>query len=760
MADRDHTSLSGTRTSAPKASPRRYNPIVKSESLEGTVDKVVYSNEENAWTVVRLGVRGKGEVTAVGNLPGIQPGESLRLQGGWVKDRKWGKQFKVDSYMTVKPSTFTGIEKYLASGLVHGIGKELARRLVQHFGLDTLEVIDRAPGRLAEVAGIGKVRIERITNAWKEQREIRDVMVFLQSHGVSTTYAIRIYKLYGGDAIARVRENPYQLARDVRGIGFASADAIARHLEIAADSPQRAAAGLMHVLRQAADRGHVYLARGRLIAAAAELLEVGVELIAPALDGLIEDGELTAVTAPPIPEPAGDDVPSASLREDDVAIYLRPLEIAERGVAELVRALTAQGTLPLSIDVDRAIEWFEAREEIELAWQQRQALRHAITSKLMVLTGGPGTGKTTLVKGIVSILSLKGLKVQLAAPTGRAAKRLAEATGAPAMTVHRLLEYSPRERAFSRDADEPLAADLLIVDEASMLDVTLTYHLLKAVPPRARLILVGDVDQLPSIGPGRVLADVIESGAVEVVRLTEIFRQALGSLIITNAHRVRIGEAPALRPPDDQGDFFFFERGTPEAILGTLKRLVAERLPRSFSFDPKREIQILTPMRRGLLGAANLNAELQALLNPHGVGVTRAGRLLRIGDRVMQVRNNYDLEAFNGDVGHVLSIDFENDRAAVDFDGRQVSYDFLELDELTLAYACSIHKSQGSEYPCVVIPLHTQHFKLLQRNLLYTALTRGRRLVIIVGSAKALEIAVGTETSTRRSTLLARRLRG
>ncbi len=756
--------LLGRTQSPPPWAAFAYNrcSVKPKTTIEGAVDRVVYSNEENAWTVVRLAIRGQGEVTAVGNLLGVQPGESLRLTGGWVRDRKWGKQFKADSYLTVKPSTFTGIEKYLASGLVHGIGKELARRLVQHFGLDTLEVIDRAPGRLAEVSGIGKVRIERITKAWREQREIRDVMVFLQSHGVSTTYAIKIYKLYGGEAVARVRENPYRLARDVRGIGFKSADRIARHFEIAADSPQRAAAGVVHVLRLAADRGHVFLPRQRLLTDASELLEIAAEIVRPALDSLVEDGELASVTLPAVADDAGV-VPTApaggGAPAPGAAIYLKPLEVAERGAAELFRSLTAQRSLELTIDVERAIEWFEASEKIELAWQQRQALRHAMGCKVMVLTGGPGTGKTTLIKSMVRILSAKGLRIQLAAPTGRAAKRLSEATAAAAGTVHRLLEYNPRHRVFSRDADNPLATDLLIVDEASMLDITLTYHLLKAVPPAARLILVGDVDQLPSIGPGRVLADVIESGAVEVVRLTEIFRQALNSLIITNAHRVRIGEKPVLRPAADDGDFFFFERDQPEAILGTVKRLIGERLPRGFSFDPRRDIQVLTPMRRGLLGATNLNAELQALLNPHGVGITRAGRLLRTGDRVMQVRNNYDLEVWNGDIGRVGNIDYDDDRVTVDFDGRLVDYDFLELDELTLAYACSIHKSQGSEYPCVVIPLHTQHYALLQRNLLYTALTRGRRLVIIVGSTKALEIAVGTETSTRRSTLLARRLR-
>ncbi len=726
-------------------------------TIEGAIERIVYANQENGWSVVRLLVRGRGEVTAVGNLLSVQPGESLRLTGRWIKDRKFGKQFKADSYMTVKPETFIGIEKYLASGLVPGIGKELARRLVQHFGLDTLDVIDRQPDRMTEVEGFGRVRVKRIKAAWKEQREIRDVMVFLQSYGVSTAFAIKIYKLYRGEAIAVVRENPFRLAREIRGIGFQSADRIARALGIDADSPQRAAAGIIHTLRQAADKGNVYVSRPQLMVETSELLEVDGEVIAPALDGLISEGELTAV--------AMDGTLAEPPNAPQAAIFLKALEVAERGVATLFRALTAQQMLSLEIDIGRAIQWFEDSQStpngprLELATQQRRALQQAISHKIMVLTGGPGTGKTTLVKGIVSILTMKGLRVQLAAPTGRAAKRLSEATGIEAKTVHRLLEFNPQLRGFSRDADNPLTTDLLIIDEASMMDITLTYNLLKAVPQKSRLILVGDIDQLPSIGPGRVLADLIDSSAIEVVRLDEIFRQALDSLIITNAHRVRIGVMPTLRPPDDEGDFFFFERDEPEAILATVKRLIGQRIPRSFGFDPTREIQVLTPMQRGLLGAANLNAELQTLLNPDGDGITRSGQLLRTGDRVMQVRNNYDLEVFNGDIGQIHSFDTENEVARITFDDREVNYDFLELDELTLAYACSIHKSQGSEYPCVVIPLHTQHFTLLQRNLIYTALTRGRRLVIIVGSRRALEIAVESQPSTQRSTLLTERLR-
>jgi exodeoxyribonuclease V alpha subunit len=738
--------------------------VRRESTLEGVVDRIVYANEETGWSVLRLVVRGRGQVTAVGNLVGVQPGESLRLSGHWGRDRKYGDQFRVDTYLTVQPSTFIGIEKYLSSGLVKGIGPAMARRLVQHFGLDTLDVIEHRPERLKEVEGIGPVRSARIRDAWMEQREIKDVMIFLQSHGVSTAYAVKIYKRYGSAAIGLVRENPYRLAEEVYGIGFKLADKIARDLGIAADSQHRLAAGVLYALRRAADKGHVYALEGDLLRETAELLGVDAEAAAPAVGELVARGELARqpiageLSSSFSPLPLGEG-PGGEGSVGDSAVFLKALETAERGVAERVRTLTAQRELPLKIDVERACQWFERREAIELGAAQRRALQRALTSKLLVLTGGPGTGKTTLVRGIVAILARKGLKVELAAPTGRAAKRLGEATGHDAMTVHRLLEYSPRQGGFTRDEEHPLDADLVVVDEASMLDVVLSFHLLKAVRQEARLILVGDVDQLPSVGPGRVLADLIESGAVDVVRLTEIFRQAGESLIVVNAHRVRDGEMPHLVTAE-RGDFFFIERDEPEAVLATVKHLVKDRIPGGFGFSP-RDVQVLSPMQRGPLGAVSLNAELQNLVNPDGESITRGRRLLRAGDRVMQVRNNYDLEVYNGDVGYVETIDVTDQIVRVDYgDERRVEYEFSDLDELTLAYACSIHKSQGSEYTAVVIPLHTQHFVMLQRNLLYTAITRGRRLVVIVGSRRALALAVRTESSSRRSTLLVRRLRG
>jgi exodeoxyribonuclease V alpha subunit len=720
----------------------------KETTIEGVLERIAYANEDNAWCVVRLKIRGRGQVTAVGKLLGARPGESLRCSGAWVHDRKYGAQFKVESYLTVRPSTFVGMEKYLGSGLVEGVGPSLAKRLVQHFGLETLDVIGKAPERLAEVEGIGPVRSQKIRQAFERQKHIQEVMVFLQSHGISSAFAVKIFKRYGADSVARVRENPFRLAQEIRGIGFLSADRIARDMGIAADSPHRAAAGLLHCLRQASGQGHVYVEKGELTRQATELLEIEAEKASEAIASLLENGEACA-------EPLGTEATDEAPR----AIFLPALAAAEAGLAKRVRTLTAQGTLPVAIAADRAVEWFEKRESLALAEGQRQALKLALVSKMMVLTGGPGTGKTTLVRGIVRIFTRKGLRVLLAAPTGRAAKRLSQAAGMEAKTVHRMLEYNPRTRAFTRDREFPLVADLVVVDEASMLDTSLAFHLLRALPDKGRLILVGDVDQLPSVGPGRVLADLIDSGVPEVARLSEIFRQAKESLIVVNAHRVRQGQMPILRKAEDGADFFFIGRREPEDVLETLNHLVSERIPKTFGFDPHTEIQVLTPMQKGILGAAHLNAGLQALLNADGESLNRGGRLLRVGDRVMQVRNNYDLEVFNGDVGLVASLDLEEQRLQVDMDGRLVSYELSALDELMLAYACSIHKSQGSEYPCVVIPLHTQHYVMLQRNLLYTALTRGRKLVVIIGSRQALERATENQDTSHRATLLAQRLR-
>jgi exodeoxyribonuclease V alpha subunit len=735
--------------------------------LEGTLERVVFANEENAWSVVRLAVAGEREpVTAVGNLLGVQPGESLRLTGGWIDDPRHGRQFRVDSYATVVPATTTGIERYLGSGLIHGVGKVMAARLVAAFGIETLEVIESRPDRLVEVEGIGPKRSADIRRAWGEQRDIKEVMVFLQSHGVSTGYAIRIYKTWGSLAVRWVRENPYRLAIDVHGIGFASADRIAASLGISRLAPQRLEAGALHVLGEAADRGHLYLPRTHLVEQADRLLAAGPQAVDEAVTALAAAGlvvvEPPPATPPAQPGPAAGRAPSdpsaGRAAAADQAVYLKALHAAEAGVAARLRALLAQPSLPLEIDLGRAVDWFERSERLTLAPQQRQAIRAGLTGKLLVITGGPGTGKTMLVRGLVKILSRKGQRVLLAAPTGRAAKRLAEATGGEAATLHRLLAWNPASHAFDRNHEHPLACDLLIVDEASMLDAVLAHHLLRAVPDPGRLVLVGDVDQLPSVGPGQVLADLLRSAAVEVVRLTEIFRQAERSLIVVNAHRVQAGQMPVLESIDRAGDFFFVERRAPEEVLRTLTQLVTHRIPARFGLDPLEEIQVLTPMKRGLLGSANLNAVLREALNPHGPSLSRGGHSLRLGDKVMQIRNNYDLEVWNGDIGRVTAIEPEEQRLEVTFDGRVVVYELAALDELALAYACSIHKAQGSEYPCVVIPLHTQHYVMLQRNLLYTGITRAKRLAVLVGETKALAAAVGNHRVNQRWSRLAERL--
>jgi exodeoxyribonuclease V alpha subunit len=714
--------------------------------LEGTLEHFVFANEENAWSVVRLTVSGQREpVTAVGNLLGVQPGESLRLSGAWVNDPKYGRQFRIDSYTSVTPATVLGIEKYLGSGLIRGIGKRFAARLVAAFGVQTLDVIESHPHRLREVEGIGPKRSRQILRAWEEQKEIKEVMIFLQSHGVSTHFAVKIWKTYGAEAIALVKENPYRLAADVWGIGFKTADKIAGELGIPKDAPQRIEAGLVYALGQASDRGHLYLPAKPLFAEAKELLGVEEPALEPALAALAGREEVVV-------EPL--------VRADERAVYLRSLHVAETGVAARLVELLRQPPLPLAVDVERALEWFEKTERIELAKEQRQAIRAGLTRQALVITGGPGTGKTTLVRGIVKILAKKGLAVDLAAPTGRAAKRLAEATGAPAATLHRLLEWNPKSRGFDRNADHPLACDLLIVDESSMLDAILAYHTLRAVPDGGRVVFVGDVDQLPSVGPGRVLADLIRSQAVEVVRLTEIFRQAQKSLIVTNAHRINRGQMPIVESVDADGDCFWIDRATPEEVVETILHVVGRRIPGRFGLDPVRDVQVLTPMNRGVLGTDNLNQRLRDLLNPHGKELVRGGRTLRVGDKVMQVRNNYDLEVYNGDLGRLVHFDEVDQVAQIEIDGRPVTYDFASLDELVLAYACSIHKAQGSEYPCVVLPLHTTHYVMLQRNLLYTALTRAKRLAVLVGEKKALGVAVGNRRQRPRYSRLAERLAG
>lgn len=718
-------------------------PASRHSTLEGILERIVFFNEENSFTVARLQVAGRRElVTIIGALPSPMPGETLRLKGEWILDAKFGEQFRVDSCFSVLPATITGIEKYLGSGFVKGIGPIMARRLVARFGIETLNIIDESPERVQEVDGIGPVRSERIANAWQEHREIREVMIFLQGQGVSPTYAVKVYKKYGDRAISIVKENPYRLALDISGIGFKTADKIARNMGIDPGSQIRAEAGIIHVLSELVDEGHVYFPYEELKGKAASLLEVDEALLNTAVAALAEQRRVVVEECQGVG-----------------SVYLTPLHVAEANVAKRLKILLESPKQFFQIDMEKAIEWVQQTNGITLAEMQKEALRRAIGGKVLVLTGGPGTGKTTLVNSLIRILEKKRQRIALASPTGRAAKRLSEVTGREAKTIHRLLEYSPTEGSFKRNEDNPLDADLVIVDEVSMVDILLMNHLLKAIPPEATLLLVGDVDQLPSVGPGNVLNDIIASGQVETVRLTDIFRQAQESLIVVNAHRVNRGEFPQITSPKGrQADFYFIERDDPEKTLELIKELCVHRLPRAFYLNPVDDIQVMAPMHKGVAGVANLNAELQTLLNPEGEAITRGGRSFRTGDKVMQIRNNYEKEVFNGDIGRAVGIDLEEQKLLVRFEDRVVSYEWSDLDELVLAYAISIHKSQGSEYPAVVVPLLSQHYVMLQRNLLYTAITRAKRLVILVGSKRAIAMAVRNNKVQHRYTALSARL--
>ena len=717
--------------------------------IYGFLERITYYNEENDFLVAKLQEKGKRDLTTiVGNLSGINAGESLKLSGRWVHNKKFGEQFQVETFEITVPATVHGIKKYLGSGLIKGIGPVMAERITKKFALETLDIIEKTPERLSEVDGIGPKRIAMITKAWEEQKEIKEIMIFLQGHGVSATYSAKIYKQYGNESIGVVKENPYRLARDIHGIGFITADKIAQNIGIDPKSLVRAKAGVIYVLNQLTEEGHVYYPEADLIHKAEEILKVDQETISKAITELSREREIF--------------LEEIDKEGNQKAVYLAPFYVAEVGIAQRLKGLKAFSSNIRPIHQEKAIEWVQQKLNIELAERQKEAVTLAASSKVLIITGGPGTGKTTIITAILKIFQQLKLRILLAAPTGRAAKKMSEATGWEAKTIHRLLEFSPQKRGFKKDQDDPLEADVIIIDETSMVDTLLMYNLLKAIPSQTHLILVGDVDQLPSVGPGNVLRDIIESGIFTVVRLTEIFRQAQESMIIVNAHRINQGEFPLLQVADrkEVTDFYFIQEEEPEEVLNSLITLCSERIPKRFGFHPVKDVQVLTPMHRGTIGVANLNLELQKTLNPDPAGITHGSRTFKIGDKVMQITNNYDKDVFNGDIGWISKINREDRELTIDFDGKPIIYDFSDLDEVVLAYAISVHKSQGSEYPAVVLPVMTQHYLLLQRNLIYTGITRAKKLVVLVGTKKALAIAIKNNKPQMRFTHLRERLMG
>lgn len=717
--------------------------------LQGQIENITYFNEETGYTIAKVKVAGnKDLVPCVGNLIRPTPGEVLSMKGEWTNHEKYGRQFKISFSQTTTPASVHGIQKYLGSGLIKGIGPVMAKRIVAKFGKNTLEIIERSSERLAEIPGIGAGRIGMIRKAWHDQQEIREVMLFLQTHGVSTGFAAKIFKQYGNDAIRIVQENPYRLAKDIFGIGFLTADKIAEKMGFAKESLVRAEAGVLYVLNQLAEQGHVYAPHPFLIEQSQAILGIGADIIEKALLNLASEMMINSEERPDL---------------GHRAIYLSHFYLAENQAAARLKALIPAPKQTRQIDADKALGWVQEKLAITLAEKQLQAVKAAIESKLMIITGGPGTGKTTIINAIMKIYKTVKTTIFLAAPTGRAAKKMAESTGQEAKTIHRMLEFNFKRGGFQKNENSPLDCDILIVDEASMIDIVLMHYLLKAVPTRATLILVGDVNQLPSVGPGNVLRDIIASGVAPVVELNEIFRQAKESSIIVNAHRINQGLFPETKPATDANtlsDFYFIQQEDPEKALETILNLVKTRIPARFKLNPINDIQVLSPMNRGTVGVTNLNAELQQALNPGEGGVSRGGKTFRIHDKVMQIRNNYDKEIFNGDIGRIFHIDEEDQEIKVLFDERLVTYEYADLDELVTAYAVTVHKSQGSEYPAVVIPIMTQHYMMLQRNLIYTAVTRGRKLVVLVGTKKALAIAVKNNKTEQRYSLLKQRLMG
>jgi exodeoxyribonuclease V alpha subunit len=711
-------------------------------TVEGGVARVTFENDETGFRVLKVDVEGKSAPeTWVGVFPPAPGGTRVRATGRYERDNKHGEQLRVDTLLVVAPGTLDGIVKFLGSGMIKGVGSRYARRIVDTFGLETLDVLDKNPERLAEVNGLGDKRARVVAKAWEEHRVVGAIMIFLQSHGATPALATRIYKRFGPRAMDIVTRSPYRLALDVWGVGFKTADRIARSLGVSADAPERAQAGVLHTLHELSTRGHVYCPRRELAELASRMLERDPDEVEGAIDALASSGHVVCE------------------RTDD-AVFPTALHEAETRLAKRLLQLSEHPSKAISTTAaERAIAEFEARTKVILAPAQREAIELAAKHKVLVITGGPGVGKTTIVRAILALFELEKRKTRLAAPTGRAAKRMSEATGREATTLHRLLEFDPKNRAFSRNEDNAIVADVLVVDEASMLDLSLADALTQAVADDARLLLVGDVDQLPSVGPGAVLRDLIASKVIPTARLTQIFRQAEGSLIVKNAHRINAGEVP-VTAQGETGEFYVIEAKEAGIAADLIHRLVTDRIPKRFGLDPRRDIQVLTPMHKGEVGIQAINDRLQAALNPDGAQVGRGAKVLRLGDKVMQLKNSYDKEVYNGDVGFLRAIDPDSKIVTVRFDDRDVPYEEADLDELTLAYATSIHKSQGSEYPCVVLPLLTQHFVMLSRNLVYTGVTRGKRLVVLVADPRAIAMALAETRKDDRRTLLADRLRG